>query len=215
MNNRILIFGDSIAWGAWDSEGGWAFRLKKYTDSQAVKNNFENYNTVYPLGISGDSTNELINRFETELSSRLSEDSSVVVVIAIGTNDSMFAVSNGKNWVDVDTFEKNLEKILEIANKNNVRQLIFIGAPPVNDSILNPIPWFPSHIYSNESIEKYNNIIKKFANKNNFEFVDLYNDFTKNNYKELLSDGVHPNTEGHKQIYEKILEEFIKLQILE
>lgn len=29
---RILVFGDSIVYGAWDTEGGWAERLKKRED---------------------------------------------------------------------------------------------------------------------------------------------------------------------------------------
>lgn len=29
---KILVFGDSIAYGKWDSDGGWVARLRKYVD---------------------------------------------------------------------------------------------------------------------------------------------------------------------------------------
>ncbi|MCA9343235.1 hypothetical protein KC950_04470 [Candidatus Saccharibacteria bacterium] len=86
MNNRILIFGDSITWGAWDSKSGWATRLKNYTDNQAIKSTSDTYDTVYPLGISGDNTDKFLKRFETELVNRIDEDSNTVVVIALGIN---------------------------------------------------------------------------------------------------------------------------------
>ena len=31
---RILIFGDSITYGAWDKEGGWVQRLRKFLDER-------------------------------------------------------------------------------------------------------------------------------------------------------------------------------------
>lgn len=35
---RILIFGDSITYGAWDSEGGWADRLKRWAHQHYLAN---------------------------------------------------------------------------------------------------------------------------------------------------------------------------------
>lgn len=30
---KIIVFGDSIAYGKWDHEGGWVCRLRKYVDN--------------------------------------------------------------------------------------------------------------------------------------------------------------------------------------
>ena len=49
---QILIFGDSIAWGAWDKEGGWVQRLRKLIDEKNLSDP-EFYCLVYNLGVSG------------------------------------------------------------------------------------------------------------------------------------------------------------------
>lgn len=214
MNNRILVFGASIVWGAWDSEGGWVTRMKKYTDKQAIDNQMENYNTIYPLGISGDNTDDLLQRFENELISRLDEDSNMVVVIAIGINDSQFDISDNKNGVSITKFKSNLAKILKTA-KDNTKQIVLVGLTPVNDALLHPMPWKPTHGYSNVHVKKYDDVIKKLAKEKNILFIDLHKHFSEKDYKKLLSDGLHPSTEGHKVIYTKMLAELKSFGILE
>ncbi len=44
--------------------------------------------------------------------------------------------------------------------------------------------------------------------ENNVDFIDIKTEFIRRDYKKLLEDGVHPNTEGHKVIYE-IVEKFL------
>lgn len=52
----ILFFGDSITWGAWDEEGGWVARIKKYIDLKIISTHFNYYNDLHNVGIFGDST---------------------------------------------------------------------------------------------------------------------------------------------------------------
>ncbi|MCD6367797.1 MAG: hypothetical protein J7L45_01800 [Candidatus Aenigmarchaeota archaeon] len=74
----ILIFGDSIVFGKWDELGGWAHRLKmflekkhleKFRRSEETVNNTY-FNRVYLLGIDGNKTSELLERFELETTYR-------------------------------------------------------------------------------------------------------------------------------------------------
>lgn len=64
---RIYVFGDSITYGAWDTQGGWCDRIKhklhqlKNDPSYGIK--FQMFN----LGIDGENSRSLSNRFETEL----------------------------------------------------------------------------------------------------------------------------------------------------
>lgn len=52
---RILIFGDSIAYGRWDIKGGWADYLKSlYMEKNII--NLEPYFEIYNLAIDGDNT---------------------------------------------------------------------------------------------------------------------------------------------------------------
>ena len=69
---QILIFGDSIIYGAWDREGGWAARLRKFLDEKTLTEE-DFYCLVYNLGISGDTTEDLLERFEFETEQRIKE----------------------------------------------------------------------------------------------------------------------------------------------
>ena len=211
--NRILIFGDSITWGAVDTEGGWAFRLKKYTDNQAIDS--DEYDTIYPLGISGDNTEKFLLRFETELKCRIDDDTNMVVVIALGINDSQFALSNKENRVPLNTFKNNYKKVLHILSQYNVKDIVLVGLTPVDDDLLNPMPWKPTHGYNNQNVQKYDAVLKQIAQDNKLLYIELYKKFADhNNYKELLSDGLHPNTEGHRFIYKTVLNELKSFNLL-
>ena len=85
---NLLIFGDSITWGAWDEEGGWAQRIKSFADKKAATLNYDNYTSVYCLGVSGDNTFDLLKRFETEVRARIDEEEKTLILIEIGINDS-------------------------------------------------------------------------------------------------------------------------------
>ena len=61
--------------------------------------------------------------------------------------------------------------------------------------------------YTNESLKEYNNSIKQLCDEQNLNFVEVYEAFLKANFKNLLADGLHPNSEGHNKIYLKIMPE--------
>ena len=86
---RIFCFGDSITYGKWDAKHcGWVQRLRRFLDK-----NWEIYgdNLVYNLGVSGDTTKNLLTRFEFEIEQRLKEEKEeVLIIFDIGINDSLF-----------------------------------------------------------------------------------------------------------------------------
>ncbi len=210
--SQILIFGDSITYGAWDKEGGWAQRLRKYIDEKiAIDPNY--YHLVYNLGISGNTSDDLLKRFENECKYIKKEEGreELVIIIAIGENDSQ--IKNGKVKVEMKQFEKNLEKLYGLAKKFTDK-VFFVGLCPADESKSDPIPWDTSKSYKNDSIAQYNEAIRKFCEKNNSGFIDVFNNLFKKDYKELLDDGVHPNTEGHQQIFEIIKTYLIEKKII-
>jgi lysophospholipase L1-like esterase len=213
MNNRILIFGDSITWGAWDKEGGWATRLKKYTDQQAMEG-LENYDAVYPLGISGNNTVDLLKRFPIELENRLSDEWNTIVVLAIGINDSKFNFVSQENQVPINKFNQNLREIVKIA-KQYTQEIVVVGLTPVDDSLLYPMPWNPNYGYNNANVKKYNTALTKFARENNLPFIALYKLLAAYESDEALHDGLHPNTKGHRLIFNKIVDELKKMEVLQ
>ncbi len=56
-----------------------------------------------------------------------------------------------------------------------------------------------------QDIQTYNFSIKKLSHEMNCGYLDLYASFTAHNKEQYLcSDGVHPNSKGHKLLYQKI-----------
>ena len=132
--SKILIFGDSIAWGAFDSEnGGWVNRLKLYMWS---KDDID----VYNLGISGNKTPNLLERFESDIKSRIEEGLEVIIMFAIGINDSYFLHSKNDNVTKFDDFKKNIGKLIILAKKFSSK-IIFVGLNPIDEIKTTPIPW--------------------------------------------------------------------------
>lgn len=196
---RILVFGDSIVWGANDSEGGWVQRLKKQLE------NAEPFISVYTLGISGDSTEDVLERLDFEIEQRTKERDEIILIFAIGINDSQFHNFQKKFKVPPEKFSENLGKLLEVSKKYSSK-IIFIGLTPVDDSKVNPIPWHKAFSYKNEYVKKYNTLIEAFCKKGGISFIELYEEFLAEDYKVLLDDGLHPNSKGHELIFRKVLE---------
>lgn len=202
---HILVFGDSIAWGAWDAQGGWVERLKNFTyDKNINLTKYKDYDCiVHNLGISGDSSDNIIRRFDIETKSRLSETKENIIIFAIGTNDSSFLKSKKDNWVPMKRFEKNIQKLIELSI-NRFEKIIFLSITPVDETKTNPIPWETDIHYTNESVKQYNKIMSKICALNGAEFIDVFELFSKSGHNRLLEDGLHPNTDGHKLIFEAV-----------
>jgi len=187
---NICIFGDSITWGAYDPQnGGWVNRLKNYFEKQGEDND------VYNLGVSGDSTTDLFERIEIETKSREAN----LIIFAIGVNDAQFIHSTNSNRISDGDFESNIKKLFEIA-KEFTSKIIFIGLTPVDETKTKPIPWNTDKTYTNERIKKFDQIIENFCLKNNLKFIPI-NELLNN---DDLIDGLHPNTQGHIKIFDRV-----------
>ncbi|KKR77974.1 MAG: Lipolytic protein G-D-S-L family [Candidatus Curtissbacteria bacterium GW2011_GWA1_40_9] len=183
MSSVICIFGASITWGAFDLElGGWANRLRLYFDNQP-----DPQVRVYNLGISGDKTSDVLNRFKAEASSRKPDK----IILAIGTNDSVHA--NCLEGTKLTDFEKQYKELVQKAKKFT-EDVLVLGLTNVDDK--------NDKGYKNESLEKYNLIIKKVASGQNLPFVDLFGILLVDEFE----DGLHPNIKGHQKIFEKVKE---------
>ena len=204
--SKILAFGDSITWGAVDPDcGGWVGRLKTLLE---VESNFEI--EVYNLGISGETTNDLLERLESETKARLKEDQEITFIFAIGINDSLFIHSkNGLN-IKPEKTKENIQKIISIAQQFSPR-IIFVGLTPVDEVQTAPIPWNTDKSYKNEYIKEYNEVIKSICKEKDIPFVDIFEKWIESDYKKLLIDGVHPNPDGHKVIFELVRETLNKI----
>lgn len=195
MSKTICIFGDSITWGACDYRlGGYCSRLKVFFQAS------EYDISIYNCGISGDNTNDLLKRFKDEATAREPQ----TIIFAIGVNDSQYIDSKDNPQVTMEKFEENLQKLIDQA-KDITDDIIFLGLFGLDESKTMPTPWNLNKYYDNENIKLYNAKIEEVAKKNIIDFIDMIGLLDKDH----LEDGLHPNDEGHKQIFMKVRDHLV------
>lgn len=200
---NILIFGTSTTYGAWDSEGGWVQRLRKYIDQKIIESNHRIDYLTYNLGVSGDKTADILKRFVTEAEARLDKyGGENIILFHVGINDSIFNEKLGSTEVTNEEFKKNLCELINLA-RNYSSKIVIIGSMPV-DKRVDPMPWAKGRSYKNEHVFEFNKIMDEVSTQEQIAFVDIYSEFIEKEYSSLLSDGVHMNNEGHKLLYEKV-----------
>jgi len=175
---------------------GWVNRLRKNIESK--------HNTkylVYNFSISGDTTEGLLKRFKYECGCVEEIDT---IIFAIGSNDSSYLKSKKDNWVIFPEFEENLIKLINLAKKFT-KKIIFVGLIPVDEDKTNPLPWAENHYCKNENVMKYDFKIKEICEKDGLKYIYMFDKVDKND----LEDGVHPNNEGHKKIFEVVKDNLI------
>ncbi|HMI09590.1 MAG TPA: hypothetical protein VK497_04335 [Candidatus Saccharimonadales bacterium] len=67
---RILVFGDSIAYESWDTEGGWVERIKRDAHLQTIQSEGMNKRQVINLGIGGNTSTGILKRLQNEIETR-------------------------------------------------------------------------------------------------------------------------------------------------
>lgn len=193
MKESICIFGDSTAWGAFDTEkGGWANRLHLYIMEKLLVSR-EYYAELYNCSISGGTTETILARFENEAKIRNCD----ALIFQTGGNDSAYLDEPGKHWIAPDQFEKNLVEIVDRARKIT-KDIIFMDLKNCDETKTYPVPWAKVY-YSNENIKKYSKIMEKVCKEKQVLFLDI-KDLDEANF----TDGLHPSTEGHRLIFEQV-----------
>lgn len=207
---KLFFIGDSITTGAWDEQGGWANRvlirtLQKTMKAEQCNENF--YCLPYNIGVSGDTVPDVLDRLEDEVKRRLdpdAENEKVEFLISIGVNDSIYMLEEDAPRFTNEQFKKNIENLIKQSNKL-AQRVSFFGLSPVDDTLLNPIPWAPDKAYILDRVKQFNKIIQKACQNNNVPFLSILDDWLAlNDFKDFLFDGVHPNNKGHALMAEKI-----------
>ncbi len=185
----ICVFGASSTWGAWDSEkGGWVNRLRLHLESKDYEVD------VYNLGVSGDTTKDVLERFDVEAKAR----EPTLIIFSIGDNDSVWDKSQSKNLVSQEDFEKNIKVLVEKSKKFKSK-VLFIGLKNVIESKTTPVSW-GSFYYTNKSIKTYDAKLKKLTVKMKVPYLPVFGLLEDNDF----SDGVHPNSQGHEKLFKEV-----------
>ncbi|NCC21113.1 MAG: hypothetical protein EOM26_01470 [Alphaproteobacteria bacterium] len=204
----LFFFGDSIAAGAWDERGGWVDRvageiLKKTESSLHGSGGY--YCFPYNLGVSGDTAPEVLERLQREIDARIDEQREAVgIVLAVGVNDSIVLEEENKPRFTNDEFRENVRRLAVMA-KAVAGRVAFVGLLPVDEALVAPMPWAPSMSYRNTRIHAFEGVIATVCAQEDLRFLPLFERWiAKPKYKALLSDGVHPNSDGHAALAEEI-----------
>lgn len=201
---QILCFGASIVQGYADQAGGWTQRLRQVLD-QKYTNTYRDLilpkYDVFNLGISGNTSEDLLKRVEQEIIPRNLEEIAAII-ISIGVNDSIFELNDNSTWSTPEQYQQNLKQIFAIAKKYTP-QVTFLGLTPCDESKTKPMAWSDiQESYSNERLKLFNDAAKAVCTELEIKFIELFEIFPK----EFIYDGIHPNSQGHQFIAEQVLQ---------
>jgi len=207
---NIIVFGDSITQGFDDTEyGGWVNRLFMAVGTRKPGQLHGDFHSVFNLGISGDTTEGVLKRIETELTARADGDN--VIIFDIGGNDSVRNISTGECQVTLEKFISNYQKLISLAKE--IGRVVCIGIHDSDESRLNPFPHYDGHASLDEDSILYDKAINELADKNSALYISMKNLLNKD-FMNLTYDGDHPSPEGHRLIFERIFSELKKEKIL-
>ncbi|MDO8591584.1 MAG: GDSL-type esterase/lipase family protein [bacterium] len=201
---RVLIFGDSITQGFWDTEGGWVTRLRKhYDEMQAKTGKFYTKPEVFNLGISGDITKDVLNRLDVETKARKWPGEKLSFIFSMGANDTVY---RGEEFESTPKkYRQELEQICRIASQYS-DWILFLGLTPVVDERVQPMKWSSTgKCYSNDRIWEFEKELRDFCAENHVAHLPLFEILKeKQATTELMPDGAHPNNEGHELIFKLV-----------
>ena len=195
---RVLVFGSSVDHGFWGEEGGWVQRLRRDLDHYSMKN--EDDYSLYNLSISGDTTERILDRIENEIEARENYEDIHVYLEIGGGNDSQVELETGKNWISKEEYRENIEEIIRICEEY-AEEIVLFTTTPVDESKVYPMPWKETHGYLNSQKKEYTEILEEMAEEKDLLLVNFFSELENTEWKEKLYDGVHPDTEGHRQLY--------------
>ena len=196
--NKILVFGDSIVYGQMDLEmGGWVNRLKLELANDSSIDSCH----VFNMGISGQSTGEVLERIDSECGGRILEEASNLIILAVGINDSQ--VIDGEVLVDKATFRKNVRELIFHA-RNHTPRVVYLGLTPVDDTHSDPVSWDKTKSWKNDLVREYDKIIEEVCEEMDVRYIHVFDklDPTTN------ADGLHPSAVGH-EILADIMKEVV------
>jgi lysophospholipase L1-like esterase len=192
MSQVVLVFGDSIVMGLWDERGGWPERL---WDPRS--------RIVYNLGVDGETSEDVSNRFVSEAKSRANKAS--VIVFAVGINDS--SQMNGAHRVDLAQYVRNMEKLIDSA-REITGKVLCVGLAPIDQSKSVPFILENTISFFSADQQNYDSALEAVCRRKRVRYVSL-RDMAFENH--LSDDGVHPVSSGHAMIAERVLRAIIQL----
>jgi acyl-CoA thioesterase I len=177
---RVCVFGDSLVAGVGDPKAlGWVGRVAAQTPlSTGVAL------TMYPLGVRGQTTEDIVVRIPLESSPRFARGDEHGVVLAIGVADAYAEVSAARSAA---TLEFGLQS-------TQTRRLV-VGPPPVG----------PEQVRGR--IAELDHAYLSLCRRLGVSYISTYRALIgrKPWLQQELADGVHPGQSGYRMLAQTVL----------
>ena len=196
---KLIVLGDSgvVGWGD-PEEGGWCERLRRHWMG------LPNGPVLYPLGVRGDGLERVAARLQQEVSCRgeLRRQLPQGILLAVGLNDTArVGRPDGRPQLDADGFLFGVKQMLEQAK--TLAPVLVLGLTPVDDTVM---PYADVLWYQLEQVRHYETLLQEACLEADVPFLPLLEGLLQDPQwlQWLSSDGLHLNSDGHRQVYERV-----------
>lgn len=199
---RIVAIGDSVIYGYGDPEGGgWVERLRRYWMQPGTPDH-----ALYNLGVRGDSVGKVLERLDREFRTRgeLRNRLPEVLILSVGINDSArVGKPEGRHYTDFETFQHQMATLLEEAR--DLCPVFFVGMTPV---LAEAMPFAEVLYYSQADQFRYKEATKQLCAQFNVPYLDIFDLWLNRGEiwwrSRLSEDGLHPNVQGYRSLFEEV-----------
>ena len=179
---RICFVGESFVNGAGDPQClGWAGRICAHACTLGHDV------TYYNLGVRRETSTELKERWQREVSYRLIPEDQGRIVFGFGVNDT--TIENGKTRIAFETSLENTRNILNAAKQRF--PVLMVGTAPVVD------------LEQNQRIARLSTAFASICNEINVPYLDIFTSLQASDVwinEAIANDGAHPRAAGYAQL---------------
>jgi hypothetical protein len=207
--SKVFFFGASIEYGVGGESGGWADMVKQSVHRiMFADNGVGEKHQVYIFAKPGADINFVVNSFESQLDDFGGDNQEVIAVVSVGMNDAK--AKNGPNnfLSNVEEYKAAMSKLLTKLKKRTDK-IVCVGFTPVDETKTtpknNPLTGDKTFHY-NHRVEDFNKGFAEVTRQSGATFIDLFSQAESIGWREnyLYADGIHPNSLGHKWIFEQV-----------
>ncbi|MFI1100424.1 GDSL-type esterase/lipase family protein [Streptomyces melanogenes] len=187
---RIVIVGDSIAYGRCDPRGGWAARLAA---THIAGNEAEH--RVFNLAIPGSTLAQAAEQTPALLGPRLPD----TLLVAAGINDSAVPLSAPEDHHDgLARIADGLRSLAATALAHNAR-LVVVGPVWLDEERTRD---YGGLRFTKERALALRESVRTWCRENHIDFLDMWEPLYEKT--DLLVDGLHPAADGHEALYQHL-----------
>jgi lysophospholipase L1-like esterase len=195
----LIVLGDSGVYGWGDpEEGGWCERLRRHWMG------LPGGPVLYPLGVRGDGLERVSARLQSEVLCRgeLRRQTPQGILLAVGLNDSArVGRADGRPQLDAEGFLFGMEQLLQRAKA--IAPVLVLGLTPVDEAVM---PYAEVLWYGIEQVRRYEGLLEEACLEADVPFLPLLDGLLEDSrwLQWLCPDGLHLNSDGHRQVYERV-----------